>query len=173
LADAALRILARRSWAELTLAEVARSAKTPLSTLIADVPSKGVLIGLILRRTSDQTAVRYRKDPNSENVRDRVFDVALTWLELLGPHKAAMRSLYRGLGRDPMVLVQTRGAFLAHAESLLALAEADSGRMVALRAAALALTLARAIAVWFDDDKQLTRTMARLDEDLRRAKFLF
>jgi hypothetical protein len=145
----------------------------PVSTIIADVPSKGALIELILRRTCDQAAIRYRKDSNSENARDRVFDVVLTWLDLLGPHKAAMRSLYRGLRRDPMVLVQTRGAFLAHAESLLSLAEADGGRAVALRAGALALALARAIAVWLDDDKHLTRTMARLDEDLRRAKFLF
>jgi AcrR family transcriptional regulator len=166
-------MLARRSWSEITLAEVARSAKTPLSTLIAEVPSKPALIGLILRCTFDQTAARYRKDPKSENARDRLFDVVLSWLDLLGPRKAAMRSLYNGLRRDPLALVQVRGALITHAESLLALAEADDGRAVTARAGALVLALARAIGVWLDDDEQLTRTMARLDEDLRRAKFLF
>ena len=173
LAESALRLLARSSWQDLTLAAVARSAKVPLASVRAHAPSKPSLIGLILQYTGDQAAVRYKKDRSSGAARDRIFDVVLTWLEVLGPRKAAVRSLYEGIGRDPLALAGARRELLAHAEWLLALAEADTGRIVSVKAAALTLVLARAVSVWLEDDKQLTKTMARIDGDLRRAGPLF
>ena len=53
---------------------------------------------------------------------------------------------------------------------LMTLAEADKGPALALRAAALAAVLGRAIPVWLKDDADLTKTMARLDGDLRRGE---
>lgn len=173
LADGALRLLARQSWPELTLAAVARSAKLPLATLRAHAASKSALIGLILQRTGDQAAARYKKDRSATHARDRVFDVAVTWFDVLAPHKAAFQSLYDGLARDPLTLAGARGAFLAHAEWLLVLAEADTGRVGAIKAAVLAVLLTRTIPVWLKDEKDLGKTMARLDEGLRRAGVLF
>ncbi len=172
LADSALRLLARTSWSDLTLAAVARSAKVPLASLRAHAPSKPALIGLILLHTGDRAAVRYKKDRDAASPRDRIFDVVLTWLEVLGSRKAAVKSLYDGMKRDPLALVDARRELLAHAQWLLALAEADTGRLGPVKAAALCVVLARAISVWFDDDKQLTKTMARLDQDLRRSQWL-
>jgi AcrR family transcriptional regulator len=172
LAESTLRLLAQTSWSDLTLAAVARSAKVPLATLRAHARSKPALIGLILEHTGDRAAVRYKKDRDAASPRDRIFDAALTWIEVLGPSKAAVKSLYDGLKRDPLALIEARRALLAHAEWLLALAEADTGRVVMAKAAALSVMLARAMSVWFDDDKQLTQTMARLDQDLRRSQWL-
>jgi len=173
LAESALRLLAKGSWQDLTLAAVARSAKAPLASVRAHAPSKPALTGLILQRTADQAAARYKKDRSSGTARDRIFDVVLTWFEVLAPRRAAIKSLYEGLKRDPLALVGARRELLAHAEWLLALAEADTGRFVSARATALAAVLVRALSVWFEDDQQLTRTMARIDGDLRRAGPLF
>lgn len=173
LAESALRLLAKSSWQDLTLAAVARSAKVPLSSVRAHAPSKPALVGLILQRTADQASARYKKDRSAGTARDRIFDVVLTWIEVLAPRKAAIKSLYDGLWRDPLVLAGTRSELLAHAEWLLAVAEADTGRFVSVKVAALTVVLVRALSVWFDDDKQLTRTMAQIDGDLRRGGYLF
>ncbi|MGD0191806.1 MAG: hypothetical protein ABSD74_13790 [Rhizomicrobium sp.] len=173
LADAAFRLLAKQSWSELTLASVARAAKLPLAELHAIAPSKPALIGVMLSRAGEETARRYKKDKGSDNARDRIFDVALTWFETLAARKAAMRALHDGLKRDPLTLFAARRAFVDAGEWLLALAEADTGRALPARAAALAAILARTIPVWLDDDDELSNTMAKLDAGLGRAGWMF
>jgi AcrR family transcriptional regulator len=173
LAQAALKLLAKKPWPELTLAEVARAAKQPLASLQFVAPNKPALLGLILRAIGADVAKRYRRDPGSSDPRDRLLDMSLTWFEVLAPHKRAIRALHDGLKRDPLSLIAARGATVAAAEWLFVLAEADTGPALSLRALALAATMARAVPVWLDDDKTLSKTMARLDTDLRRAENLF
>lgn len=173
LADAALRLLAKTRWSDLTLMQVARAAKISAGNLQSLAPGKPALLGLILNRIGDLAAEHYRGDPDSQDARDRLLDVALTWFETLNARKLAIRSLYDGLKRDPLALLAARGEIVAAASWLLVLAEADTGPALPARALAFAATLARAIPVWLEDDKQMTRTMAQLDADLRRGMRLF
>jgi hypothetical protein len=173
LAEAVLKLLAKTRWADLTLMQVARAAKIE-PTILQDVaPSKPALLGLILNRIGSETAKRYRRDAASEDAHDRLLDVSLTWFETSTADKAAIRSLYEGLKRDPLSLIAARVEITGAAEWLLALAEADTGPALAVRALAFAGVLARAIPVWFEDDAEMTQTMARLDGDLRRADGVF
>jgi AcrR family transcriptional regulator len=173
LADAALKLLAKHRWSELTLAQVARAAKVPLASLQTIAPDKPALLGLILRRIGANVAKTYHPDRRSADACDRLLDVALTWFEVLQPRAAAVRSLYEDLCRDPLSLLAARGEILAAASWLLTLAEADAGVSLPARALAFAGILARAIPVWLDDNEEMTATMAQLDADLRRARFLF
>ena len=169
LADAALRLLARRSWGDLSLAEVARGAKLPLATLQDVAPSKAALIGFVLARLGEATAAAYRPGRDAGSARDRLFDVGMAWFDVLARHKKAVRHLYEGLRGDPVLMLSLRGEFVAAASWLMTLAEADAGPALALRALAFALALGRAVPVWLDDDADLTKTMARLDGDLARG----
>jgi hypothetical protein len=173
LAAAALKLLARQSWSELTLAATAKAAKIPFAELAPIARAKPALIGIVLDLVGGETAARYKPDSDAESARDRLFDVAMLWFDLWGPRKAALRALYDGLKRDPLALIAARGDILAAASWLLALAEADTGSASAFKAAGLAGALARAIPVWLDDGKDLAKTMARLDGDLRRGESVF
>lgn len=170
LAEAALRLLAKTAWQDLSLAQIARSAKVPLAELQTLAPAKPALLGLVLQRVGQETAARYKPDRSAKSARDRLFDVAMTWFEILAPRKAAIRALHDGLRHDPFALLAERGAIFGAAQWLLTLAEADTGPSIALRAAGFAAALARAVPVWLDDDPDLTKTMARLDGDLRRGE---
>jgi hypothetical protein len=172
LADAALKLLAKKRWSDLTLAQAAKAAKIPFAQLQPLAASKPALIGAILDRIGGETASRYKPDARS-SARDRLFDVAMTWFEVLAPRKPAIRSLYDGLKHDPLSLLAARGAIVAAAGWLLALAEADTGPAVAMRSMGFALAIARAIPVWLDDGKDMAKTMARLDGDLRRGESVF
>lgn len=167
LAGAALKLLAKTAWPELTLAAVARAACVPPRELQAIASSKPALLGLILHRIGAEVAVRYRPEPGSAH--DRLFEVAMCWFDVLVPERKAVRALYDGLKRDPLTLVAARAGIVDAASWLLTLAEADTGPALPLRALALAAALGRAVPVWLDDDKDLTRTMACLDMDLTRA----
>lgn len=172
LADAALRLLKKEAWRELSLAAIAKSAKVPMTELAAYAPSKPALIGLILRRLGEDVTRTYKPDANAESARDRLFDVSMLWFDTLAHHEDAVRALYEGLRTDPITLIAARGGFIAAAEWLMTLAEADTGPALALRATAFAAILGRAVPVWLEDDSDLTKTMARLDGDLRRGESL-
>ena len=172
LADAALRLLKKEAWRELSLAAVAKVAKVPMTELAAYAPSKPALIGLILRRLGEDVTRTYKPDAATETARDRLFDVSMLWFDTLARHEDAVRSLYEGLRSDPFTLIAARGSIIAAAEWLMTLAEADKGPALALRAAAFAAILGRTVPVWLEDDADLTKTMARLDMDLRRGESL-
>ena len=172
LADAALRLLKKEDWRELSLLAIAKAAKMPAAELASVAPSKADLIGLVLRRLSDEVTRAYKPDADTESARDRLFDVAMVWFDVLSRHEEAVRSLYEGLRRDPVTLLSARSGIIAAAEWLMTLAEADTGPALALRAAAFAAILGRTVPVWLEDDADLSKTMARLDTDLRRGESL-
>ncbi len=172
LADAALRLLAQKAWRDISLGQIARAAKLPLAALPAIVPAKSALIGLILRRLGEEVAAQYEPERRARSARERLFDAAMTWFDVLAAHKRAIRSLYDGLKHDPVTLVFVRGDFIEAAQWLMTLAEADKGPALALRAAGFTVILGRSLLVWFDDDADMTKTMARLDGDLRRSENL-
>jgi len=124
----------------------------------------------MLRHLGQETSLRYHPDKQSVTPRDRFFDVAMTWFEVLEERKKAMRAIYDGLRRDPFALVALRNDAITEAQWLLVLAEADMGSASSLKATVISGMLVRAMHVWFDDDPQMTKTMARLDGDLRRAE---
>jgi AcrR family transcriptional regulator len=173
LADAALKCLAKTNWKDLALADVAKAARIPLTALQTLAPSKSALLGLILARFGHDVAQRYKRDSGSESARDRIFDVAMTWFDVLAPRKAAIRALYDGFKRDPLALIALREEIASAAGWLIVLAGADTGPASGIKSTGLALALGHAIPVWLDDGKDLAKTMARLDGDLRRAESLF
>lgn len=167
LADALLLALTKKSWRDISLAQVAKAARVPMTEMSRIAPAKPALIGLLLRRLGDGVASTYK--PGAGASHDRLFDVGMAWFDVLGRHKPAIRALYKGLQSDPLTLLALRGAIIGAAEWLMALAEADKGPALSLRAAGYAAILGRAIPVWLDDDADMTKTMARLDGDLRRV----
>jgi len=170
LADAALKLLAKKSWASLPLADVAKAMKVPLAQLQSLEGGKRALIRLILEKFGADTAKHYAPDGATE--RDRVFDIAMVWFDVLAPHKRAVGSLYNGLKFDPLTLLASRRDFARAANWLLTLAAADTGSFAPACALGFAIILGRAIPVWLDDDKDLTKTMAQIDGDLNRAEEL-
>ena len=168
LADAALKKLAKTPWRDLSLGDVARAAKVPLSSL-QSFGGKPALIGAMLDKLGAETAARYVPEKGA-SAKDLVLEVALTWFEINAARKPAIRSLYDGLKFDPLTLIAQREQFAAAAGWLLTLAEADTGPAPSIRALGFAAIMARAIGVWLDDDADMSATMARLDGDLSRAE---
>jgi AcrR family transcriptional regulator len=167
LADAALTLLAKKPWRDLTLAEVAKAAKVPLSSL-QFLGGKAALVGLILQRFGAETTSRYVPE-EAATAKDRVLEAAMTWFEINAQRKPAIRSLYDGLKFDPLTLIAQRDVFASAAAWLLTVARADTGPATQLRALGFAAIMARAIPVWLTDDADMAKTMSRLDGDLSRA----
>jgi len=170
LAQAALKLLEKQGWGTITLASIARAAKTPLPEAIALAPSKTAVLGFILRMFARETAKHHPAEQPSGESRERLFDVTMTWFDAQQPHAAALKKLYRALPYDPVSLLALRTEMLRVSGELLALAEADFGFSARIQSAVFTGILIRTVAVWGGDDAEMGKTMAQLDGDLRRAE---
>lgn len=169
LGAAALRLLAKKSWNELQLRDVARAARIPLPDLVTLCPSKIDLVSLILNELTRGLGAGHVPESGAAT-HDLLFDVAMSWFEGLAPHKQAVAALHTGLRHDPVTLLCARSGFARVARYLLSLAGADQEGQLGARSLGFGLALFRALPVWLEDEADLSQTMARLDTDLRRAQ---
>ena len=111
-------------------------------------------------------------DMAEEPPRERLFDVLMRRLEVLTPHKAAVRSLMRSVGRNPGLALALNSLGVRSQQWMLTAADiAASGPRGMVRAQGLALLFASVLRTWVDDeDPGLARTMAALDRALARGQ---
>jgi AcrR family transcriptional regulator len=107
-----------------------------------------------------------------EPPRERLFDVLMRRLEVLAPHKAAVRSLMRSASRNPGLAFALNSLSVRSQQWMLTAADiAASGPRGMVRAQGLALLFASVLRTWIDDqDRGLARTMAALDRALARGQ---
>ena len=112
-------------------------------------------------------------DMAEEPPRERLFDVLMRRIELLAPHKAAVRSLMRSAVRNPgLALALQRAGGCARSNGCSPPpTSAPPVRAACVRAQGLALLFASVLRTWVDDDDPgLARTMAALDRALARGQ---
>jgi hypothetical protein len=107
-----------------------------------------------------------------EPPRERLFDVLMRRLEILAPHKAAIRSLLRSATRNPGLGFALNGLAVRSEQWMLTAADIDAaGPRGMVRAQGLAMLFASVLRTWVrDDDPGLAHTMAALDRALARGQ---
>jgi hypothetical protein len=111
-------------------------------------------------------------DMAEEPPRERLFDVLMRRIDVLSPHKAAVRSLLHSAARNPGLALALNGFAVRSQQWMLTAADIPaSGPRGALRAQGLALLFASVLRTWLrDDDPGLARTMSALDRALARGQ---
>ena len=107
-----------------------------------------------------------------EPPRERLFDVLMRRLEILAPHREAVRSLLRSARRNPPLALALNGLAVRSQQWMLTAAGIGaSGPRGMMRAQGLALLFGSVLRTWVDDDDPgLARTMAALDRALGRGQ---
>jgi ubiquinone biosynthesis protein COQ9 len=165
---AALACAAAKSWAEVTLSDIAEAATLPLAEFRDEFASKTEIIAALVRAVDDEVLKRAAKPGEGQEKRDALFDIVMTRFDVLGPHKAALKSIHASGPAD----FALAGPFLSSQHWMLEAAGiATDGPTGALRVAGLGLAYASVFRTWLeDDDAGLARTMAALDRRLRRGE---
>jgi hypothetical protein len=110
-------------------------------------------------------------DMEEESPRERLFDVLMRRLELLGPHREAVRSLLRSARRDPPLALALNGMAVRSQQWMLTAAGIGAaGPKGMVRSQGLALLFANVLRSWVDDDDDNTHTLAALDRELARGQ---
>jgi ubiquinone biosynthesis protein COQ9 len=166
---AALDCAAKKSWADVTLLDIAEAAQLPLGALRDIAASKSDVLAQLVRAVDDEVLKRAPKRSEGQEPRDVLFDIVMTRFDVLGPHKAALKSI-RGSGAAADARL-TRALLASQHWMLQAAGIGTDGPTGGLRISGLAMVYASVFRVWLDDDDPgHARTMAALDRRLRRGE---
>jgi AcrR family transcriptional regulator len=126
-----MALLAEKPIETIGLAEIAKGAGVSLSDLRGAFGSTLAILAAYVKRIDRAVLAGGDADMAEEPPRERLFDVLMRRLELLAPHKAAVRSLMRSAGRNPGL------AFACTARAALAAMDAHRRRHRRRRSARL------------------------------------
>ena len=156
------------------LADVAAQAGVSLAQLRDEFPSTLAILAAHIKATDRAVLAADISDMAEEPERERLFDVLMRRLEILAPHRDAVRSLLRSARRDPPFALALNGLVVRSQQWMLTAAGIGaSGPRGMVRAQGLAVLFASVLRTWVDDDDPgQARTMAALDRALGRGQRL-
>jgi AcrR family transcriptional regulator len=169
---ALLTLLADEPFESIGLADVAGQAGVSLAQLRDEFPSTLAILAAHMKATDRAVLAADYSDMADEPERERLFDVLMRRLEILAPHRDAVRSLIRSARRDPpLALALNRLAVRSQQWMLTAAGIGASGPRGMVRAQGMAMLFASVLRAWVnDDDPGQARTMAALDRALGRGQ---
>jgi AcrR family transcriptional regulator len=165
-------LLAEKSIERIGFAEIAQRTRISLPQLRDLFGSVFAILAAQVKETDRAVLAGGEGDMAEEPPRERLFDVLMRRLELLEPHKAAVRSLLRSARGNPGLALALNGLAVRSQQWMLTAADISSaGPRGMLRAQGLAVLFASVLRTWVDDDDPgHARTMASLDRALARGQ---
>jgi len=169
--QAFMTLLAEHPIERIGLAEIAERAGVTLAELRGEFGSPLAILAAHVKELDREVLAGADADMAEESPRERLFDVLMRRLELLGDHKEAVRSLLHSARRDPpLALALNAMAVRSQQWMLTAAGIGASGPKGMVRAQGLALLFANVLRTWVDDDDDNTLTLAALDRELARGQ---
>lgn len=171
LIEAALALAAEGRWREIGVDEIAKRAGVSQLAAYRLMSDKGSVLAAFMRSVDADLIEQADPEWATAPVKDRLFDIVMSRLDLLEPHRAALTALLAGVG--PGV-----GTGLALARQLpqsvsrMLNASGLSGRRTGhlLRVKALSAVYLATLRSWLKDESDdRSATMATLDRLLDRA----
>lgn len=169
--QALMDLLAEQPIERIGLAELADRAGVTLAELRGEFRSPLAVLAAHVKELDRHVLAEVDPDMDEESPRERLFDVLMRRLELLAPHREAVRSLLRSARRDPPLALALNAMAVRSQQWMLTSAGiAASGPKGMVRAQGLALLFANVLRTWVDDEDDNAQTLAALDRELARGQ---
>jgi hypothetical protein len=169
LVDAAMTVAAGTGWARLDVASVARAADLRLSDIPPHVLTALDLLEHYSHRIDAAMARAAGELTPNEPARDRLFETMMARFDAMTGERQALEQAAREARRDPFIGAQmSRLLTRTASRTLEAAGFSSTGVRGAARTAAVLRLHVRTAKVWFGDGDDQARTMARLDEGVRK-----
>src|SRR5689334_12535559 len=167
-----LNLLAEKPIEQIGFVEIAEAAGVSLAQLRGEFPSTMAILAAHIKSVDRAVLSEDYGDVEEEPPRERLFDVLMRRLELLAPHREAVRSVLRSARRNPPLALALNGLSVRSQQWMLTAAGIGaSGPRGVVRAQGLAALFGGVLRTWIhDDDPGLARTMAALDRALARGQ---
>ena len=167
-----LNLLADKPIEQIGFVEIAEASGVSLAQLRSEFPSTLAILAAHVKAVDRAVLSEDFGDVEEEPARERLFDVLMRRIEILTPHREAVRSLLRSARRNPPLALALNGLAVHSQQWMLSAAGIGaSGPRGMIRAQGLAALFGGVLRTWIhDDDPGLARTMAALDRALARGQ---
>lgn len=167
-----LNLVAEKPIEQIGFAAIAEASGVSLAQLRGEFPSTLAILAAHIKSVDRAVLSQDFADVEEEPARERLFDVLMRRLEILSPHREAVRSLLRSARRNPPLALALNGLAVRSQQWMLTAAGIGaSGPLGMIRAQGLAALFGGVLRTWIhDDDPGLARTMAALDRALARGQ---
>lgn len=171
---ALMRVAARDGWRRTTLPAIAAEAGTTLAALRARFDDRAAILDRFSAVIDAAVLAGTMTASEADPPKDRLFDVLMRRFDALGPHRAGVTAVWRGIGRDPVALACRFPVALTSMRWMLEAAGIPAtGPVGMLRAKGLLAVWVSVFRIWeTDESADLSVTMAALDKALARAERL-
>jgi AcrR family transcriptional regulator len=148
-----MALLAEQPIERIGLAAIADRAGVTLADMRGEFSSPLAVLAAHAKEIDRHVLAEIDPEMEEEDARERLFDVLMRRLELLTPHREAIRSLLRSARRDPPLALALNAMTVRSQQWMLTAAGIDaSGPKGMVRAQGLALLYANVLRTWVDDD---------------------
>jgi AcrR family transcriptional regulator len=170
--EAFMDLLAEKPIEQIGFGEIAARAGLSLPDLRNMFGSTIAILAAHIKNVDRAVLAHDASDMVEEPPRERLFDVLMRRLEVLAPHRAAIRSLNRSVTCNPGLALALNALAVRSQQWMLTAADIGAaGPKGMMRAQGLAVLFAGVLRTWIhDDDEGLARTMAALDRALARGQ---
>lgn len=167
-----LELVARTGWRGLTLNALSRHCGVPLAIIRRHYADKSDILADWRQRVDTEMLARLSQAWPCDTPRDRVFEAIMARLEVLAPHRAALRAIMDEREGAPFDQLAPRGAEARAAFWLVVGADVEASGVAGIaKRIGIGWIYAQTVKTWLDeDDPDCPRTMARLDTALRRGE---
>ena len=169
--DSALDCASEFDWGKVSLRMISERASITLDRLYGYFPSKTVIAGAILDRTTDIIITDTKPIDSNETVRDRLLENILQRFDAMEGQKAGIASIIRDTKFDPLAIIYlTPKLFNSMAWTLEMSGINSAGFVGRIRVKGLTVIYLSTLDTWVKDDSpDLAKTMAFLDRRLKQA----
>jgi AcrR family transcriptional regulator len=171
--DALMALAAEQPFEDISISAICERAGVSLADFRDSFPSKGAVLAGFSKRIDHTVLTAQTGETASEEPKERLFDVLMRRLDAMTPYREGLREVMRWLRRDPLAALAVNQVVVNSMRFMLEAAGIESeGGVGALKLQGLAMAWARVLEVWFDDEPDLSKTMAELDRALSRGERL-
>lgn len=169
-----LELLKSISWENLSLVTIAQAMELSPLVLYKCFMTKGDLLKGIIRYMDEKTLASYGEGDEGASPRDVLFDLVMCRLEVLEPHKNAIRSLSYGLWHTPCNALEAYPSALASLKWMLEISHiSTAGILGMIKLKAFAIVYGVIIKTWLEDKTEdLSRTMLTVDRLLKQIELV-
>ena len=172
--ETALNLAAKKGWAYITLADIAKASKLSLAALHEHFEDKSDILAGFSRMVDGRVLAGLGEGDSAASPRDRLFDILMERFEVLNEYRSGLVSVLDSFKSDPKQFVIGLPHVCKSMSWMLEAAGMDTlGLRGAARLAGLSGIYIKNLRVWAGDvSPDLGKTMAALDKDLSRAESL-
>lgn len=161
-------------WRRLSLQDLCETADVEMTELRAEFSTKQDVLTAFIMDIDREVLSRDFGFETEDTHRDRLFELLMCRLDLLGKHRDSIFELSRDMTADPVSALRVSPTVLSTMVRILEAAGiSGAGPLGLVRAKGLVAVWLATLQVWLrDDSPDLAPTMAALDRHLRRAEQL-